>query len=406
MITENKDLRMGQPLWRAYGRPRLGSQSFRGAKKFDVAIIGAGVSGAMTADALAQEGFSVAVLDRRTPATGSTAASTALVQYELDIPLGQLAKRIGEERARRIWQRSFLAVAALRARLADFVMDADAVPRRSLYLQGDVLDAAGLRGEAEMRRKAGLPVRFLAAGVVKEEYGIAGRAALLTGGNLAANPVELTCAFLRSAVQAGARLYYPVEVECVDASKQGVRIHTSRGEFSAGTLVYATGYEVAKGVPRAGHQLLSTWALATVPQKPSGLWPGEVLIWEAADPYIYMRTTPDGRIVCGGEDEEFEDEAARDALLPEKTAAIQAKLKKLMPHADVTAEFAWCGTFGGSVTGSPSIGRVPRQPNCYAVLGYGGNGITFSMLAGQILANELSGRGDPDTGLFSFNRTF
>ena len=31
-------------------------------------------------------------------------------------------------------------------------------------------------------------------------------------------------------------------------------------------------------------------------------------IWEASDPYLYMRATADGRVICGGEDEEFSDE--------------------------------------------------------------------------------------------------
>ena len=52
------------------------------------------------------------------------------------------------------------------------------------------------------------------------------------------------------------------------------------------------------------------------------------MIWEASDPYLYLRTTPDGRILCGGEDEEFSDEAARDALLPRKTATLQAQARR------------------------------------------------------------------------------
>ena len=45
-------------------------------------IIGAGVSGAMQADALSAAGFDVLVVDRRGPVRGSTPAST--VQVSLD----------------------------------------------------------------------------------------------------------------------------------------------------------------------------------------------------------------------------------------------------------------------------------------------------------------------------------
>ena len=59
-----------------------------------------------------------------------------------------------------------------------------------------------------------------------------------------------------------------------------------------------------------------------------------------------------------------------------------------------------------SSTGTPSIGSVPGLAGCYAALGYGGNGITFSMMAAQILRGMIAGNGDPDSDLFSFSRTF
>ena len=78
-------------------------------------VIGAGITGAMIADALAPPGVKVAVVDKRGLAKGSTIASTALVQYEIDTPLIMLARKIGKEKAGRAWRRSRLAVEALAA---------------------------------------------------------------------------------------------------------------------------------------------------------------------------------------------------------------------------------------------------------------------------------------------------
>jgi glycine/D-amino acid oxidase-like deaminating enzyme len=119
-----------------------------------------------------------------------------------------------------------------------------------------------------------------------------------------------------------------------------------------------------------------------------------------------MRLTPEGRVICGGEDEEFRDEQHRDELMPRKIAAIQRKLGRLMPALDLRAEYTWAGSFGLSPSGTPTIGAVPRMPGCYAVMGYGGNGITFSMLAAQLLRGLIGGNGDPDSDLFSFRRHF
>ncbi len=134
------------------------------------------------------------------------------------------------------------------------------------------------------------------------------------------------------------------------------------------------------------------------------MWPTQCFIWEAADPYLYMRVSPDHRVICGGEDEEFSDEAARDALLGRKKVALERKLKALFPRLDTRAEFAWTGSFGSSTTGMPTIGAIPGLPNCYVAMGYGGNGITFSMMAAQMLRGLITGVGDPDTDLVSLRR--
>ena len=154
-----------------------------------------------------------------------------------------------------------------------------------------------------------------------------------------------------------------------------------------------------------GHTIASTFVMTTKPQ-PRALWPERCLIWEASSPYLYLRKAPGGRIVCGGEDEDFSNAETRDALLPQKIVKLQQKLGELLPGVHIGADYAWCASFGGSKTGCPSIGAVPGMPNCYALLGYGGNGITFSMLASQILTGLIVGDGDPDADLFSFRRKF
>src|SRR4029453_8679844 len=96
----------------------------------------------------------------------------------------------------------------------------------------------------------------------------------------------------------------------------------------------------------------STWAFAPPPQ-PRAIWGSAELIWEASNPYLYIRTTSDGRVVVGGEDEDIDGEAARDALLPTKIEALQKKTKALLPWIDATADFAWAGPFGESEKALP-----------------------------------------------------
>jgi glycine/D-amino acid oxidase-like deaminating enzyme len=49
----------------------------------------------------------------------------------------------------------------------------------------------------------------------------------------------------------------------------------------------------------------------------------------------------------------------------------------------------------------PSIGAIPGKPRCWAVLGFGGNGITYSRIAADIISAALMGKRDPDADLYA-----
>ncbi|MEQ1954202.1 FAD-binding oxidoreductase [Mesorhizobium sp. CN2-181] len=398
------DLRTGRPVWTAYRVPGVPTADLRQDIKTDVLVVGMGISGAMIAEALTACGRDVVCIDRRGPLAGSTAATTALVQYEIDQPLSLLADKIGRGKAEAAWRRSRLAVANLQSRIEDLRIDCLMEPRQSLLLHGNVLSPTQLREEGEVRRQAGLRSAYLKPIELAERFGIKGRSALLSYGNLALDPRKLTAGLLRKVIERKGRLYAPVEATTISATSDGVTVATKDGPvISAKSVVLATGYELMEAVPATRHQVVSTFAIATRPQR-QNVWPGAAFIWEASDPYLYMRSTHDGRIICGGEDEAFRDEALRDSMIDEKTATIAQKLHRMFPQIDTSPEFAWAGAFGTTTTGLPMIGTVPRKPLLFAVMGYGGNGITYSQIASELIATVLDGGEDTDTDIFAFPR--
>jgi glycine/D-amino acid oxidase-like deaminating enzyme len=395
------DLRHGQPLW--LDRPGRGpaARPLVRSLKVDIAVIGGGVSGALVADALLEAGRQVTVFDRLGLVRGSTPASTALLQFELDTPLTALERRLGKADAARAWWRSAGAVGRLRGRIADLAIECDFAERHTAYLPGDVLDTAGLRHEAAARARIGLRSRFIGRAELRRRTGIDRPGAIWSAGNAELDPARLVRGLWRSAARRGARFHAPVDVVGIEPGRRRVRLTTDAGlRIEAAQVVLATGYALAALLAPPGYRVIATWALATRPQA-RRLWRSRCLIWQAADPYLYCRTTPDGRVVAGGEDEDFADPARRDALLPGKIAAIAGKLERLFPGLDATPEFAWAGCFGESATGLPAIGPVPGAPGCFAVLGFGGNGITFSAIAADIIRRAVLGLPDPDAGLFA-----
>jgi glycine/D-amino acid oxidase-like deaminating enzyme len=194
-----------------------------------------------------------------------------------------------------------------------------------------------------------------------------------------------------------------VAIKGVKPRRTGVTATTDTGlHIHCAHLVFATGYELPHGVPRQHHKITSTWAIATTRQSPNALWPGECCIWEASDPYLYIRTTGDGRVVCGGGDEDISDAQERDARLDRKTKMLRRKMHGLLPKLATTVAFAWTGTFGETTTGLPIIGRVPSMPRCWIALGYGGNGTTYAAIAADVIAGGIAGRPDADADLYGF----
>jgi len=400
LVTHNETLKTGRALWQHEPAPRIPYATLRRNEQADVLIIGAGITGAMVGEALAEAGIETIIVDRRTPTQGSTVASTALVSHEIDTPLCELAEKIGKQNAVRAWRRSYLAVSSLHPFFRE--RGIDVVRRNSLYLAGNRLNAQDLQREVALRQIAGIETKFLSRTALSERFGISRNAALLSFDNLPINPrVAAACLLLR-AKAFGARLFAPVDIVDIAHTKSSV-VTTSRdgAKIRCRSLVLATGYEFPKIVPIKGHHISTTWAFATAPQR-HRLWPEECLIWEASTPYLYIRTTPDGRVLCGGEDEAMPDERSRRAATPEKIARLERKLGRLLPGIDTEAEFAWAGCFGETTTGLPTIARVPRHKNCWVALGYGGNGTTYSRIAAEVLRSGLTGDRDPDADLFAF----
>ncbi|WP_296172053.1 FAD-dependent oxidoreductase [uncultured Brevundimonas sp.] len=399
-LTQKRDLRSGRSLWADSPFTGAPVRPLKQAVSVDVAVVGAGISGALMAHELSRD-HTLAVLDRRAPLMGSTIASTALLQWEIDLPLEALGRRIGRPKAQRAYLRSRRAVDDLKQIIAQEGIRCGYRDRDALYLAGDAYGRRALESEAAVRVDAGLESCFLPADQVRDRFGIDRTGAILSGGSASADPAQLTAGLLRRAQARGARLFSPVDVIEAVSDPDGVTLLTSTGfAVRASAVVFCCGYERPKGVTAPDSRVVSTWALASTPGFAGPAWLRDTLVWEGSDPYLYMRTSNDGRLIVGGEDEDSPTAHASRALLERKTARILAKLKGLLPEVALEVDYAWAGAFGESASGLPHIAPVPGMAHAWSVMGFGGNGITSSVIASQVVAAWVRGETDPDADLY------
>lgn len=369
----------------------------------DVLIVGCGITGSLMAEHLTRQGLDVVIVDRELPGRGSTAASTSMLLWEIDRSLRELTSLYGYERAARAYRASFEAVHGLKTLVRRLNLPCEMRDKDSLYLAaGD--SSKELIEEHALRERTGLPGTYLDHPALLSTYEIARAGAIVSPGSADADPMQLAGGLLNVAVAQGARLY---EAEAIgfDSAAHSVGVQLKDGgTIEASHVVLATGYVMPDIVRATVQKPSSSWAIATRPQ-PDNIWKDAALIWEDSKDYLYARSTTAGRIIIGGEDsEDVIDPDARDALIPRKSLLLADKLAALWPRAELDIEYRWSGTFDTTSDGLPLIGPVPGHRAVYAAYGYGGNGITFSYMAAQLICGLIAGQHSPLLDDFALDR--
>lgn len=380
--------------------------------KVDVLIIGAGITGALVAYELTKAGAKVALIDRRPAASGSTPASTALLQYEIDTSLVKLTGLLGKRHACAAYKASRNALLDIERvcheLTAEAGVDVELAPRRSLHLAVTKKDVPKFKAEVKARNAIGIRASALTRAALRSRFGLDRPGAILNEEAFEVNPLKLTYQLLRGARERGAVVLPRTSIDssCLVKAARPFAVKLARGgSIVADRVVIATGYETFEEFSEVARltELRSTFALATAPVREEP-WPERALLWDAGDPYFYARTTADGRVMIGGEDEPYTTPAARDAMIAAKSRVLMRKLRELIPETRVRPAFCWAGTFAQTEDGLPYIGEHPRWPGVWFALGYGGNGITFSCIAAKIIASAFGGTPHAAAGLFKFDR--
>lgn len=374
-------------------------------EQYDVLVIGAGMSGTLTAYTLYKDGIDFAVLDKGKVGAGSTAANTGLIQYSNDIMLHELADQIGEVDAVRFYKLCREAVDAL-DEVAETVDAKDVYIRRdSLCFASEEADVSKLKREYEMLTKHGFDAEWLDQTALQDRFPFDKPAALITKGDAEVNPLTLSRQVVRHLSMNDVPIFEETDVTEVVPDGDGWLVLTPETTFKAKHVIFATGYGKAPLLDTHRIELNRSYAIATNPIKDFKDWDGQALIWETKRPYLYLRTTVDGRIIAGGLDEEKPETPHSEALIHNRAERIRQEVAALFPMYDLTVEYAWAALFGESIDHLPFIGEHPDRKNLFYLLGYGGNGTVYSMLGSKILSDLVRGIDNSDARLVRLDRT-
>jgi glycine/D-amino acid oxidase-like deaminating enzyme len=399
------DLRSDFPYWLLRQGIIRSYPSLQDNIRTGIVIMGGGVSGALVAWYLTNAGFETTLVDRRHIGMGSTAASTALLQYEIDTPLYKLIDKAGRQNAIRSYllcRESIHTVGSLSKSLG---LKDNFNFKPSFQYASYKKHKKNLEKEFWLRKEAGFVLHWMDEKDILAKYGFRSVGGILSEDGAELDAYQFTHALLEKSISRGLKVYDHTEIVNIYHGKKGVELITGVGKkIRAGKLVIACGYESQQYIPKKVQDLRSTYAIISEPHEQKDFWYKNSLIWETKDPYLYMRTTFDNRIILGGKDIPSSDPIKRDALLPSKARALKLSFTQLFPSISFHTDFKWAGSFAYTKDGLPYIGAIPQRPHTYFAIGLGGNGITFSVIAAQIIRDILQGKKNEDAALFSFDR--
>ncbi|HEY5781742.1 MAG TPA: FAD-dependent oxidoreductase, partial [Lysobacter sp.] len=316
------DVQSGYPYWAIKNGLMTAFAPLRDDARCEVVVIGGGITAAIIADRLVAEGFDVMVVEQCEIGWGSTAASTALVQYEIDTPMTELAKRYGERQAALAYRSCAQAVQRLEELAAD-IGGCGFRRQESLYLASRTWHVPRMREEWELRRTHGLEVEWLPPGDIAARYGFEAAGGILSRLAARCDPYRMAYRLLARVRRRGGAVHGNTQVAGIVGGARSAYLHMADGVgLRADHVVVAAGYAGQCWLKAKVASNRSTYAFVSHPLDAGMLKPiADTLVWESARPYLYLRTA-DGRLMVGGEDDAIDIASPRDRRVPLKAGTL------------------------------------------------------------------------------------
>lgn len=400
------DLKSNEPFWLLKNGLLASYPSLKSNESCDVLIVGGGITGSLIAHQMIEDGYDTILIDKREICNGSTSATTSMLQYEIDVPLYELIEQIGEKGAVLSYNACSDAIDKIE-KLAKLIRsDAGFKRKKSLYYASKKKDVAWLKKEFEARKNAGFEVKWLSEDQILEQFGFENTyGGILSKQGASIDAFQFAHELFQHNVKKGLKIFDKTEMVEVDEHKGFNLVTVDSGyQIKAKKIIYCIGYESKNLLKENFVTLKSTYAVVSEIDKSKFKNITSTLVWNTDDPYLYMRTTDDGRLLMGGEDEDFYNAEKRDAILNIKEKKIIKTLKKIKPDYHFYPDFVWAGTFGETKDGLPYISEHKKFKNSYFVLGFGGNGITFSVTGMEMASLFMKNKKHPLSRYFKFGR--
>ncbi|MEB0039827.1 MULTISPECIES: FAD-binding oxidoreductase [unclassified Pseudomonas] len=368
-------------------RPRL-----EGDVETDVCIIGAGYTGLSSALFLLEHGFRVTVLEAAKVGFGASGRNGGQIVNSYSRDIDVIERTVGPKQAQLLGRMAFEGGAIIRERVAKYQIDCD-LKDGSVFAAVTAKQMVHLEGQQKLWERYGhtqlklMDKRRIGQVIGSELY--VGGLLDMSGGHI--HPLNLALGEAAAVESLGGVIHEQSAAIRIERGSQPV-VHTEHGRVRASFIIVAGNAYLGNLVPElaaksmpCGSQVITTEPLSD--ELAHSLLPQDYCVEDCNYLLDYYRLSADKRLIFGGGVVYgAKDPADIEAVIRPKMLKAFAQLK------NVKIDYTWTGNFLLTLSRLPQVGRL--GDNIYYSQGCSGHGVTYTHLAGKVLAEALRGQAE------------
>lgn len=388
----NQRLQLPPSLWAATAIAGPATPPLPASARFDVAIVGAGYTGLVTALHLARGGARVCVLDAGEPGWGASGRNGGQVIPGLKHDPDDLRRQFGSNQAERLIEVAGHAADHVFELIEHYGIDCEAT--RKGWIQPAASPAAmrAIERRADQWRQRGVPVEMLDQASVTRRIGshdYLGAWVDPRAGSV--QPLSYARGLAHAAIREGAQIHGGTRVTDLrrEEGRWVLTTHQQHRVHAEHVVLATNGY--TDGLwPNLRQTLLAanSFIVATRPLSDDlrrSVLPGGEVCSDARRLLLYFKQDASGRLLLGGRGPFAEPRSAAD------WNHLKRSMLGLFPQlADVEFEYQWSGRVALTQDFMPRL-HEPAA-NLSILLGYNGRGIAMATTLGRHLAQRLLGQ--------------
>jgi gamma-glutamylputrescine oxidase len=368
-------------------RPEL-----NGEVETDVCIVGAGYTGLSTAIALLENGFKVSIVEAAKVGFGASGRNGGQIVNSYSRDIDVIERSVAPKQAQLLGDMAFEGGRIIRERIAKYNIQCD-LKDGGVFAANTPKHMKHLESQKKLWERYGhKQLELMDAKRIREVVGTdiyAGGMLDMSGGHI--HPLNLALGEAAAVESLGGVIYEQSPAIRIERGANPV-VHTPNGRIKAKFVVVAGNAYLGNLIPElsaksmpCGTQVITTEPLSAELAK--SLLPQNYCVEDCNYLLDYYRLSGDNRLIFGG----GVVYGARDPANIE--AIIRPKMLKAFPQLkDVKIDYAWTGNFLLTLSRLPQVGRL--GDNIYYSQGCSGHGVTYTHLAGKVLAEALRGQAE------------